>query len=285
LSSFIKELDRLGCSNNKGKPVSSQEDFFPPTVRRYAVGMARASKKDFVQEIDMGVPIDAAVKPGQEDVLLLYSHQAALPFALQSSKKNKKNSNNNINIGTTTAPPLLDTKTAVENCDYLNIVLTDNTGLRRQCLAIVPQYESYYVQKWMRVIRDKQGNVRDALDPKADLTLVSRGYEYNGRQSFRAPRLQLNTRPHWAFLKTYLEVMDNILDELRPLCKSIASKRRTIIVMVCNHGQSELLMNFVCAAKRRKLDISNTIVFATDEQTQTLAKGMGLATFYDERVR
>jgi hypothetical protein len=54
--------------------------------------------------------------------------------------------------------------------------------------------------------------------------------------------------------------------------------------MVCNHGQSELLMNFVCAAHARNLDLSAVLVFATDEETKDIAEGLGLTAFFDKTV-
>lgn len=54
--------------------------------------------------------------------------------------------------------------------------------------------------------------------------------------------------------------------------------------MVCNHGQSELLMNFVCSANARNLDLSTVLVFATDEETKDIAEGLGLAAFFDKTV-
>ena len=56
------------------------------------------------------------------------------------------------------------------------------------------------------------------------------------------------------------------------------------MVLTCNHGQSELLMNFVCSAHARGFDLKNVLVFPTDFETKELAEGMGLATFYDEKV-
>lgn len=44
-------------------------------------------------------------------------------------------------------------------------------------------------------------------------------------------------------------------------------------------------MNFVCAARSRGFDISNIIVFTTDKETTELAESLGLATYYDHRVR
>jgi hypothetical protein len=43
-------------------------------------------------------------------------------------------------------------------------------------------------------------------------------------------------------------------------------------------------LNFACSARSRGLDISNVLVFATDEETKKLAESIGLASYYDERV-
>ena len=43
-------------------------------------------------------------------------------------------------------------------------------------------------------------------------------------------------------------------------------------------------MNFACSARARGLDISNVLVFATDEETKELAEGVGLAAYFDKRV-
>jgi hypothetical protein len=50
-------------------------------------------------------------------------------------------------------------------------------------------------------------------------------------------------------------------------------------VQVVNFGQVELLFNFVCNARARKIDLSNILVFATDNDTYELVKGIGLHVF------
>lgn len=72
-----------------------------------------------------------------------------------------------------------------------------------------------------------------------------------------------------------------MIAELKPIAKRLA-KKNTIIVMTCNMGQRELLINFVCNARLKNLDISNILVFPTDEGNKEIAEGLGLATFYDK---
>jgi hypothetical protein len=104
--------------------------------------------------------------------------------------------------------------------------------------------------------------------------------------------LEQHMKPHWRLLEQYLHNLEDVLTDLTPLAKQAVvsssaaasnSKSNTLIVMVCNQGQSVLLHNFVCAAKARNLDVSQVLVFATDPETQTLATSLGLVSYYDER--
>ena len=123
----------------------------------------------------------------------------------------------------------------------------------------------------------------EGLDATQDLSLVSRGIRDNGRNEFRPP-LNKQIRNNWDILKNYFESFDEVTKQLKPLLKKVATPKKTVTVMVSNFGQSELLINFVCAAKSRNLDISSIIVFATDLETKELAEGLGLVAFYDKWV-
>jgi hypothetical protein len=268
------DLDIL-CASHSGRALDNQAEhaaaaaaatsLFPAeAVGRYAVAMARAPKQEFTDHFDMGVPLDRP-NAGSEDILLLYSSVKSLPDAHLAE------------FADPNTIPSLSIPAAVENCEYLNIVLTDFSR-RNQCLAIVPQYESYHIQKWMRV------DGRGKLDIKAPLRMVSRGQQSNGLDRFAPPDLNRDTRKLWSMLQIYFESVDEIISELKPILSKIAI-HNTVIVMVCNFGQSELLINFVCSAKRRNLDISNIIVFTTDQETTDIATAMGLTAYFDKRVR
>jgi membrane-anchored protein YejM (alkaline phosphatase superfamily) len=86
-----------------------------------------------------------------------------------------------------------------------------------------------------------------------------------------------------ATLVTYLSSLNKVLAELKPIVKRIA-RDNTVIVMVCNHGQSELLMNFACSSHARGFNLQQVLVFATDLETKALAEGLGLTVFYDHTV-
>ena len=243
---------------------------FPTTTSNYAVGMARTSKTDFVRLIDTGVPVDLP-KENDADVLVLYGKDTALPKTYNEEKEH----------ATTSSIPALETEQALEGCEFLNIVLTDHSKQRNQCIAIVPQYESYHVQKWMR---QTQQEGEHGVDHNAPLVPVSRGVQTNGREKFKPP-LTKDIQQNWELLSKYFQSYHASLEELKPLVEKVATPKKTVTVMVCNFGQSMLLMNFVCAARSRNLDTSSILVFATDLETKALAESLGLTAFYDERVR
>jgi hypothetical protein len=170
--------------------------------------------------------------------------------------------------------PLLNVKEATENCDFLNVILTDHSHKRKQCIALFGQYEAFHIQKWMRLPESGK------LDSNLPLRLVNRGAQSSGRKSTKPPTAEA-TASYWATLQTYLGSLDSVLKELAPIAKSVAVNN-TIVVLVCNFGQSELLMNFICHARSRGLDLSAILVFATDEETKELAQGLGVTVFFDE---
>ena len=60
---------------------------------------------------------------------------------------------------------------------------------------------------------------------------------------------------------------------ISPVIDNLYSIRNNpvVIVMVCNYGQSELFLNFICNAKRKYLDLSKILLFATDTEMYELA--------------
>lgn len=264
-----KRLRSLQSFSDRSESISSESRpslvKFPKTTRNYAQAMVRVPKAEFFEQFDIGVPMDPVDDPASE-VLILYNHEKALP---SDDKKMSK-------ISDDSSFPQLNTVDAVENCEYLHVILADHGKSKSTCTAIVPNYESYHVQKWMR-LGDK------GLDSTKGFSLVSRGIRPNGRNEFRPP-LSAQIRNNWEILKKYFESFDEVTNELKPLLEKVATPKNTVTVMVSNFGQSELLINFVCAAKSRNLDISSIIVFATDLETKELAEGLGLVAFYDKWV-
>lgn len=223
-------------------------------------GMARVNRDLFAKQFDIGVPL-VATEAGNQDVLILYSNDKALPDQFDKYSE---------------PIPELNVKSATKHCNTLKVVLTDSHQ-RNQCLAIMGQWESYHVHRFARFPLDRKGKV----DPEFPLRYVSRVPGEDGNVIEKPA--SFDTKLWDKMIVEYLTNFDTILQQLKPIAANVA-KNNTIVVMVCNLGQSELLMNFACSAQSRGLDVSQVLVFATDLETKTIAEGLGLAAFYDELV-
>jgi hypothetical protein len=244
---------------NKEEAATSEHFFsIPPTVQKLVAGVGRVNRDAFFAKFDVGVPKDKSEK-GNEQVLIMYNHEKSLP--------------------TKGVDRTLSVEDATEHCHSMKLVFTE-PNQKHQCLAIAGQWESYHVYKYMRLPPGKDKKVE--VDGKYDLRYVSRLHGDKGLQQ-QIP-FPTNVKTYDETLVTYLSSLDKVLEELKPIAAR-AAKDNTIIVMVCNHGQSELLMNFACSCKARGLDLSQVLVFATDVETRELAEGLGLAAFYDSTVR
>ena len=88
---------------------------------------------------------------------------------------------------------------------------------------------------------------------------------------------------HRDFMLKYFQHYEEIKHDLGAILSKIA-KNNTVIVATVNKGQSELMTNFVCNARSGGFDISNLIIFPTDDFSDGLAKSMGIATFFHKKV-
>ena len=252
------------------RPDGGSSSLFSKSISHFAQGLARVSKDDLMQTFDFGVPPNPNTQG--MDALILYNKKEALP--------NDENVARAVRFYDPTKPlPRLTANEATENCDTMNVVLLNNPGNTRQCFALIGgQYPSYHIQRWMR----RRSNDKGALDASQPLTLTSRGYTASGKQEFVPPKEKHVTK-HQAKLLTYLTEGEGIKSTLRKILEKI-SKQNTVVVITCNHGQSELLMNFACSARARGFDLHNVLIFPTDSETKELSEGMGLTTFYDEKL-
>lgn len=172
--------------------------------------------------------------------------------------------------------PHLSAVDATENCETMNVVLIDNPGPTQQCIALVGgQYQSYHVQRWMRM-------GENGLDHQMPLRMVGRAMRKNGFDEMMLPKTQ-HVDTHQELLRTYLENIKSIRQRLKPIAEMTAVDN-TIVVLTCNKGQSELLMNFACSSRSRGFELHNVLVFPTDRETDALARGLGLTTFYEESI-
>lgn len=300
-----------GQAQTVGDPSSfssASAPIFPTTISDFVVSASTVPRDDFVSHLNLGIPLDPS-SAHNERVLLLYNGKAAPDTSNNNNNKNNQqndNTNNNNNTDAAMIPAYDSTADAVSSCDFVNLIFTDKSHHRAQCWAIMGQYEAFHVQKYMRVAvrrnddNDDESNIGDyeavgKVDATQPLRLVNRGYQSNGRKSLATPYLE-TTRTYWqTLLVPYLQNLSTVLEKLQPILQSAASynnkkkkssSSNSLIVMVCNHGQSELLLNFLCAAQSRQLDVSRVVIFATDMETYALVEALHTEAhvFYDEAL-
>jgi len=256
----------VSVSQSKKQEGGDRPRRFPKTVSNFVTGASIIGKNDFLSSFDYGIPKPPSKRegegdPGKDDVLILYGSTKSLPDINTGTVYTDENGDG--------PPPHLSAQDATKNCGGLNVIFTDSRGTE-QCIAVVGNYESYHIQRWLRI--DPRGGSK--LDVSKALTPVGRGLQDNGQDKFSAPEKR-HTLQNQALLETYFSRLDDTIATLKPLAKACAGTDNTVIVMVCNTGQSDLLINFICSAKARGFGdvvMEKVLVFATDEGVLAIAK-------------
>lgn len=274
----------LEIQSHEGVPIPGVTEFasLSPPISHMFGGAARVSRNNFTAEYDLGVPWDET-RQGAEDVLLLYTSHHAFPTS-DATKTISGKGWPNIRFESA--------KDATEQCDVMKVVLV-SSNQKTECLAIVPQWESYHVHKYMRWKEDRHLLNRKVPIVSKDYSLkqVSRHHSEKGDRDARAPTMR-QTQRYVQMLSDYLQKLEPTLERLRlildemmqrlPVTNHRRNRRqpKAVVVMVCNYGQSELFLNFICSAKSRGLDISRILLFATDKDMYDLAKSIeGISVF------
>lgn len=251
---------------------------FPDTMASFLHGASRVRKDEFLEKFDYGLPevSDVEQEAGQSEVLLLYSAESAMTA--------KKTSNSN-DDGFLSVGPLLSVKDATEKCSTVNIVSIGNPNeasemfVGGQCLALVGHEQKYHIDRFVKTHDDSFGLVqRETIKDRKSGEYLGR-YTFDDEDDESSP-----ARLHRQFLAKYLTQVDTLKSRLKPVLEGVAINN-TVIVMVCNKEQSSLLHNFACACQAKGIRLDNAVVFPTDKETESLAKELGFATFYDEEVR
>jgi hypothetical protein len=245
---------------------SFQERLFPEGLQGLFVGAGRVTRDDFAASLDLGIPVPVV---DNQQVLLLYMSPNSLPVSQDTSSR--------------TGIPLYSVADATANCHTLKVVLTatDNNKGNSDgiCLAIMGQHNSHHVHTWTR---------KKSYNNKPKALLRPSSLIYN-------PPKPVSIRAGQTVMTNYFSVVDQVLVDLQPVVQkvaehesrsstSIVSTAGKVLVMVCNWGHTELLMNFVCAARAVGMNTGNILLFATDPETVQLAESLGLAAFYDARI-
>ena len=268
-----KQLSERSDGNDSQQKQQSRR-FPSKSMSKFINGVSRVKKDELNDFFDFGNPMEQGKGTGQEDSIIIYQNKESYPTDSILKRSVEYDDGNGI--------PLTDTQSATENCDAMNVIFTDNPGNTRQCTAIIGNFESYHIQRFMKVDTVTSSKVQADLP----LKLVSRGYASRGKANFYSPPSDGKFSPvkrHWTMLKTFLQNVDNVLIDMRPILDKVA-RDNSVVIMTCNMGQAALLMNFACSAKRRGFDLGNVLVFPSDVKTRDLAEGLGLTTYYDEKV-
>ncbi|KAL7486417.1 hypothetical protein ACHAW6_012019 [Cyclotella cf. meneghiniana] len=250
-------------------------------------GAAAVSKEDLMKTFDaFGVATMIDHYAQNEDALLLYQTLDSLPTVHRQSTKTKTRL---FAVHTT------NTSQALENCDTINVQFLRNrppsgTAFPATCTVWIPTLNnlpSFHVQRWMRHVDVDHRVLRHV----GSLTAP------NGVNKFDVPKYHPIVSKHWEALRRFLEHVDEVLEDVRAiiderwrlLSLGDGNGERTVIVMTVNRGDADLLLNFLCAAKSRNLDVRRILVFVTDEESQRSIEalsndskdGLGVMVYFD----
>ena len=172
LQNFILQSKDFGNENKSTNDVK-QNIPIAKSLNQIWHGAATISRDDFIQKYDFGVPWDT--NTGSMDVLLLYA----------SKIKQYPSSNTSIHSNDMEWPSIhyQSAVDATSPCDHMKVILL--RPQKNECLAIVPQWESYHIHKFLRWKNDKD-QANDALPKVSDnftLKHVSRDHRNDGFMS------------------------------------------------------------------------------------------------------
>lgn len=247
---------RVVDSTNGGGPLSID--------LRTAHDAVTTDKEAFTRTYDFGNPVDAADGRSNHRSVLILRDDGAANNGETSDEQNNHDG----------PPHYSNPVAATRGCELMNVIITQ--GGKRTCTAFVGAGDvggtSYHMQHWKKSTKtNNQHPIRsDRSEGKGNRI---------GEQVIKS---------HEQLLRTYLQHLDAVLEELRPIAAKAANKRNEIVVLTSNLGQASLLLNFVCNARSQSNadeedPLSNILVFPTDRETHDLAVAAGLASFYDER--
>lgn len=251
---------------------SGTTGLFPQSMNKLVTDMAIIPRTQFARVFDVGYALDKK-QEGNEQVLLLYANQ---------------------NSSATPSLQSLSVDDATEKCKSIKVVLTDPEPKKQECLAIMGQWSSYHVHHFKRRKKKKKKKdveLLEADDDKNEENVDGDRYRWKyapGRKTIlpTADQQEANRRILLMYLSSYPEA----LVKLKPIAE-LASRggkkdgeKLPITVLLSNYGQSRFLINYICVARSRNINLSRVLLFATDKETYKLGQSMGLAVFYDQTI-
>mmetsp|Transcript_34215 Transcript_34215/g.72007 ORF Transcript_34215/g.72007 Transcript_34215/m.72007 type:complete len:614 (+) Transcript_34215:52-1893(+) len=266
---------------------SYTQRIFPDTTKEYAVGALRVPRLDLLEAYDFGVPTKPNLDKDMESIIL-YNTRKSLP----SDQKLQRLAVQGQNDGIAQA----SVSDAMDSCDAMNVIFTklaDKNPEQPECQLLIGNFESYHINRLQRMpLFTDQNKKQRQFNHTLPLRHTGRLILPKGLDEFDLPEFWNNYKKkhkgfllqHFDALQIFLDNVDSILKDLTELLqKRNVVRDNSVVVMTVNAGQSELLSNFICAAKSRGFDTSNVLVFPTDEESYKLAQGLGVATYFDRK--
>ena len=290
LSTCLEEKESLIRSLSAAQKAAAAQDtphnnhpnprpLFGPAVARIATGAARVSKADFMQVFDYGLPTARHAETGQSQVLLFYPNAVTLPPNMTRTSTTHNNQED-------AAVPLLSLTEALTNCHDVNVVYLKHEAQASldRCLALVAGPGAHHVLRW-RKKRQEDSQQQSSKVQSLSYERVGLRGEKGRFLSVPGPSAEALHRQR---MLTFLTHLDDALHTLKPMVeRAVASSSRrntAVVVMTCNAGYLPLLLNFVCASRARALDLSQLLVFATDQASYDAASSWGLTVFFTETI-
>jgi len=277
-------------------PLTEIATFVPPALSKLVTGAAvlqPPQTKDFLDTFPLGSPIrEPEVIIDRTGVLILYHTPSSLPDRVRNA----------------TSMPVLDSvQEAFENCRQVKQIIATvadpSSGRNAQtCLAIVGATESFHIQRWNRVDPDAKKSwnsdtTRETANTTTEWEELFRDWEHTSRYKARSQASLLMNSPSKRFmdismdiLQTYLLHFDKALEELKPMAAQVAGAgtsdlvKGTVIVMVCNFGHADILLNFFCSARAAGIDLNKILLFATDQETYDLTRAFGVMAYHHPEI-
>ena len=159
---------------------------------------------------------------------------------------------------------------ALGGCDEVAVMTTRHD--KTQCVALLEVHHSpsYHV---IRSTKDTAGRWRPTSRYKTNRELVVPPLEGQ----------KLGGKIPEDMLMRASSMKGDIMDNLEIVLERLSPKKsKPIVVLAVNAGVLDLVLNFLCSARRANLDISSLLVFGADSEVVDVMTTMGVATFHHE---
>lgn len=259
--------NKAKTSDNPSHQISHPFNEYEYT-KDFLHGISWVPREKFARNLVVGFPLEKNIRRGNDPqgAAILYTTKDSLP--------------NNYTHQNDLLKTIDNVDEAVQNCDEVSVIVSD-LKRRRRCIAL---YENWGRSSHIyRFFRDPVGTGRLRFGSKYD---VPKNEDPSAPRWVKPP-IPSRSRQSLDMLSRYLEQYPNALKKLEPIAKKVseAGENKAVIVMTVNNGQSHLLFNYVCAARRIKMDTRKILFFALDQETYDFATNvLGLNAFWDEKL-